>query len=70
MCSIQAVKGVAFGDGFDVAGAPGSQAHDEIFYSDERGYYRETNRSGGLEGGMTTGEPLRRPRRDEADARR
>ena len=37
---------------------PGSQAHDEIFYSDERGYYRETNRAGGLEGGMTTGEPL------------
>ena len=39
-------------------GRPGSEAHDEIFYSDERGYYRETNRSGGLEGGMTTGEPL------------
>ena len=37
---------------------PGSEAHDEIFYSDERGYYRETNRSGGIEGGMTTGEPL------------
>ena len=39
-------------------GRPGSEAHDEIFYSEERGYYRETNRSGGLEGGMTTGEPL------------
>ena len=37
---------------------PGSQAHDEIFYSAERGYYRETNRAGGLEGGMTTGQPL------------
>ena len=36
-------------------GVPGSQAHDEIFYSHERGYYRETNRAGGLEGGMTTG---------------
>src|SRR5690606_21901926 len=34
------------------------EAHDEIFWSDERGYHRETNRSGGLEGGMTTGEPL------------
>lgn len=56
--SIQAVKGVAFGDGFDLAGKPGSQAHDEIFYSDERGYYRETNHAGGLEGGMTTGGPL------------
>jgi chorismate synthase len=58
LCSIQAAKGVAFGDGFDVAAAPGSDAHDEIFYSDERGYYRETNHAGGLEGGMTTGEPL------------
>ncbi len=58
ICSIQAIKGVAIGDGFAIAGVPGSQAHDEIFYSAERGYYRETNRSGGLEGGMTTGEPL------------
>jgi chorismate synthase len=58
LCSIQAAKGVAFGDGFDVAAAPGSQAHDEIFFSAERGFYRETNHSGGLEGGMTTGEPL------------
>jgi chorismate synthase len=58
LCSIQAVKGVALGDAFDVAGRPGSQAHDEIFYSDERGFYRETNRAGGLEGGMTTGEPV------------
>jgi chorismate synthase len=56
--SIQAMKGVSIGAGFDVAGVPGSQAHDEIFYSPERGYYRETNRAGGLEGGMTTGEPL------------
>ena len=58
VCSIQACKGVAFGDGFDVAGRPGSEAHDEIFYEPERGFYRETNRAGGLEGGMTTGEPL------------
>jgi len=58
MLSIQAAKGVGLGDGFDLAGRPGSEAHDEIFYSDERGFYRETNRSGGLEGGMTTGEPL------------
>jgi chorismate synthase len=58
ICSIQAVKGVSLGDAFGVAGLPGSQAHDEIFWSDERGYYRETNRAGGLEGGMTTGLPL------------
>lgn len=57
--SIQAMKGVAIGDGFGIAGLPGSQAHDEIFYSEQRGgYYRETNRAGGLEGGMTTGLPL------------
>ena len=56
--SIQAMKGASVGDAFDVAGRVGSQAHDEIFWSEERGYYRETNRSGGLEGGMTTGEPL------------
>jgi chorismate synthase len=56
--SIQAIKGVSLGDGWEVAGLPGSEAHDEIFYDDERGYHRHTNRSGGLEGGMTTGEPL------------
>jgi chorismate synthase len=58
ICSIQAVKGASIGDAFRVAGVPGSQAHDEIFYTDARGYYRETNHSGGLEGGMTTGLPL------------
>jgi chorismate synthase len=58
MLSIQAIKGVAIGDGVEVAGLPGSQAHDEIFWDGERGYHRQTNRSGGLEGGMTTGEPL------------
>ncbi len=58
LASIQAVKGVGLGEGFDLAGKPGSHAHDEIFYDDERGFHRETNHSGGLEGGMTTGEPL------------
>jgi len=58
LCSIQAVKGVALGDAFDVAGRPGSQAHDEIFHDEDRGFYRQTNHAGGLEGGMTTGEPL------------
>src|SRR6201996_2753091 len=56
--SIQAMKAVAIGDGYEVAGLPGSLAHDEIFYDEERGYYRETNRAGGIEGGMTTGDPL------------
>jgi chorismate synthase len=56
--SIQAIKGVAVGDGIEVAGLPGSLAHDEIFYDEDRGYHRETNRAGGLEGGMTTGDPL------------
>ncbi|MGZ4299800.1 MAG: chorismate synthase [Solirubrobacteraceae bacterium] len=56
--SIQAVKGAAVGDGIEVAGLPGSEAHDEIFYDDARGFYRQTNRAGGLEGGMTTGDPL------------
>jgi chorismate synthase len=59
ICSIQALKGVSIGDGFHIAGLPGSQAHDEIFYDHARGgYYRESNRAGGLEGGMTNGQPL------------
>ncbi|HEX4673217.1 MAG TPA: chorismate synthase, partial [Solirubrobacteraceae bacterium] len=56
--SIQAIKAVSIGDGIEVAGVPGSRAHDEIFYDESRGYYRETNRAGGVEGGMTTGTPL------------
>src|SRR3954464_13054641 len=56
--SIQAMKGVEIGDGFELAGRVGSQAHDEIFWSEERGFYRETNRAGGVEGGMSTGDPL------------
>jgi chorismate synthase len=56
--SIQAIKAVAIGDGLEVAGLPGSEAHDEIFYDEARGFYRRTNRAGGLEGGMTTGDPL------------
>src|SRR5579884_1136324 len=58
MLSIQAIKAVAIGDGVEVAGAPGSQAHDEIFWDERRGYHRQTNRAGGLEGGMTNGQPL------------
>ena len=58
LCSIQAIKGVGLGDGFALAATPGSLAHDEIFHDPERGYYRVTNHAGGLEGGMTTGDPL------------
>jgi len=58
VASIQSVKGVSIGEAWDVAGRPGSQAHDEIFWSQERGYFRETNHAGGLEGGMTNGLPL------------
>jgi chorismate synthase len=58
LLSIHAMKGVGIGEGFEMAGKPGSEVHDEIFWSEERGYHRETNRAGGLEGGMTTGEPL------------
>jgi len=58
VASIQSVKGVAIGEAWDVAGRPGSDAHDEIFWSEERGYHRETNHAGGLEGGMTNGMPL------------
>ena len=58
VASIQSVKGVAIGEAWDVAGRPGSEAHDEIFWSEVRGYHRETNHAGGLEGGMTNGQPL------------
>jgi chorismate synthase len=58
VASIQSVKGVAIGEAWEVAGRPGSEAHDEIFWSQERGYYRETNHAGGVEGGMTNGLPL------------
>jgi len=58
LMSIQSVKGVSIGPAWEVAASPGSEAHDEIFHSPERGYFRETNRAGGLEGGMTNGEPL------------
>lgn len=58
LMGIQAIKGVEVGDGFALAATPGSQAHDEIV--DEDGTLRRaTGRSGGTEGGMTTGEVLR-----------
>ena len=59
LMSIQAIKGVEVGPGFEVARTPGSRAHDEIAWTPEGGYDRATGRSGGTEGGMTTGGPLR-----------
>jgi chorismate synthase len=58
LMSIQAIKGVEVGDGFETARRRGSAAHDEIFHGDE-GFHRATNRAGGTEGGMTVGGPLR-----------
>ncbi|GLW20334.1 chorismate synthase [Microbispora triticiradicis] len=58
LMGIQAIKGVAVGDGFETARRPGSRAHDEIENTAE-GVRRITNRAGGVEGGMTNGEPLR-----------
>jgi chorismate synthase len=55
---IQAIKGVEIGDGFETARRRGSQAHDEM-YPGPDGVIRSTNRAGGLEGGMTNGQPLR-----------
>jgi chorismate synthase len=58
MMSIQAIKGVEIGDGFTTAARRGSEAHDEIDLGDS-GLRRRTNRAGGIEGGMSTGEPIR-----------
>jgi chorismate synthase len=51
------VKGVEIGDGFALADVRGSEAHDEI-HRDERGLYRETNRAGGIEAGVSNGEEI------------
>jgi chorismate synthase len=58
LMSIPAVKGVEIGGGFDMAKKPGSKVHDEIFYEPGRGYYRKTNNSGGIEGGISNGENI------------
>ncbi len=59
LLSIQAVKGVEFGKGFEFAKLFGSQVHDEIFYDQKnKKYYRKTNNAGGIEAGMTNGENL------------
>ncbi len=58
MMSIQAMKGVEFGMGFEASRRFGSEMHDEIFWDKSRGFYRGSNNAGGFEGGMTTGEPI------------
>ena len=58
LSGIQAVKGVEIGEGFAVASKSGKEIHDEIFYDEEKGYYRQTNRAGGIEGGMSNGEEI------------
>jgi chorismate synthase len=56
--SIQAIKGVEIGMGFGVAEVPGSKVHDELFFERSAGFLRGTNNAGGIEGGMTNGEPV------------
>jgi len=56
--SIHAVKAVEVGDGILAASIPGSQVQDEIFYTKGKGFHRSSNRAGGFEGGMTTGQPI------------
>jgi chorismate synthase len=59
LMGIQAIKGVAVGDGFESARRRGSAAHDEIEHDESGALRRRTARAGGIEGGMSTGEPLR-----------
>ena len=52
------MKGVEIGAGFDVAHKSGKDIHDEIFYDEAKGFYRNSNRAGGIEGGMSNGEEI------------
>lgn len=56
--SIPAIKAVEIGDGFNASGKTGISFHDEIYYKSDVGFYRKTNRAGGIEGGITNGEPV------------
>ncbi len=58
LMSIQAIKGVEVGAGFSVGAMSGREIHDEIFYNETQGFYRTTNRAGGIEGGMSNGEEI------------
>jgi chorismate synthase len=57
-CSIHAIKGAEIGLGFEAARRPGSQVHDEILFDTDAGFHRRSNGAGGLEGGVTNGEPV------------
>jgi chorismate synthase len=58
LCSIQAIKGCEFGMGFEAARRPGSGVHDEILFDAAAGFRRSSNNAGGLEGGVTNGQPV------------
>lgn len=59
LMSVQAIKAVELGEGAKLAALAGSLSHDEIFYNDKKGFYRNTNRAGGIEGGISNGEPIK-----------
>jgi chorismate synthase len=58
LCSIHAIKGAEIGMGFEAARRPGSQVHDEILFDPDSGFRRHSNAAGGLEGGVTNGQPV------------
>ncbi len=58
LMSIHSVKAVELGEGVANAAKHGSEVHDEIYHEEGKGYFRKTNRAGGIEGGMTNGEPI------------
>jgi chorismate synthase len=58
LCSIHAIKGAEIGMGFEAARRPGSEVHDEILFDTDSGFHRRSNSAGGLEGGVTNGQPV------------
>jgi chorismate synthase len=56
--SIPGVKGVEVGQAFLLSSLAGSKVHDEIYWNEKRGFFRETNRAGGMEGGVSNGEDI------------
>jgi chorismate synthase len=57
-CSVHAIKGAEIGLGFEAARRPGSRVHDEILFDEDTGFQRASNSAGGLEGGVTNGQPV------------
>lgn len=58
LMSIPAIKGVEIGEGIASASKPGSQVHDQIYYTEDQGVYRKSNQAGGIEGGISNGETI------------